>query len=114
MAITPLTPVVSGISLGTAYATIYTVPVDVTRVGIDAVAFNNYSSVNADLSVRIVQSGAGGILNEIITEEPVRAKNNNLGSALIGQAIISGGEIQAKSSVANTINANITVTEISS
>lgn len=113
MATTPLSPIVSAVSLGTSYTTIYTVASGIDRAGIDAVVFNNYSPTTVTISVRIIQSGVGGDLNEIITEKSIRAKQNDLGAAMIGQALSTGGTIQAKASAIDSVNANITATEIS-
>lgn len=112
MATIPLSPVVSGASLDTEYKTLYSVPVGTSRIGIDAVVFNNYSATTATYSVRLVQSTPGNVLDEVITEKSVRAKSNDLGPAMIGQALLTGGEIQAKASIAGAINVAITVTEI--
>jgi hypothetical protein len=106
----PLTPAVSAFDLTTSYQAIYTVPASSLRAGVDAVVFNNYSPANVDYSVRITQGGASTVLNEIITGKTVRALSNDLASAMIGQAILSGGTIEAKASVNSSINAAITVT----
>ncbi|MEE9119187.1 MAG: hypothetical protein V3U02_11440 [Calditrichia bacterium] len=112
MASTPLVPAANGIDLTTSFQDLYDVPLGKSRAGIDAATFNNYSSNNITVTVRLVQSGAGDIFDEIITEETIRAKKNFLAPAMIGQALLSGGKIQAKVSANNSVNANITVTEI--
>jgi len=65
MASQPLTPIISGYDVPTSYAVAYTVPDNVSRIGIDAVVFNNYSANNAHFSVRLVQVGSGDVLDEI-------------------------------------------------
>ena len=114
MASNPLIPVVSGFDLTTDFQDVYTVPSDKLRVGIDAATFNNYSSVNITITVRLVQLGDGDVFDEIITNEVIRAEKNFLAPAMIGQALISGGKIQIKVSANSSVNAQITVTEIDS
>ena len=114
MATTPLTPIVSGFDLTTAYQDIYTVPLGKLGAGIDAVVFNNYSASRAAYSIRLVQAGTGTSLNEIITDKGIRAYSNDLAPAMIGQALQTGGIIQAKASVNSAINVNITATVIDS
>ena len=110
MATKPLTPIVFGGNLTTAWQTIYEVPTTNDGIGIDAAVFNNYSSSTANYSIRLVQAGVATELNEVITEKGVRAKSNDLAPAIIGQALVKGGTIQAKASANNAINANITAT----
>ncbi len=114
MATKPLTPIVFGGNLTTAWQTIYTVPTNNEGVGIDAAVFNNYSSSTVNYSIRLVQVGTPTDLNEIITEKGIRAKANDLAPAMIGQALVKGGIIQAKASANNAINANITATIVTS
>ena len=114
MATTPLTPIVFGGNLTTAWQNIYTVPTDKDGIGIDAAVFNNYSTSTATYSIRLVQAGSATNLNEVITEKNVRAKANDLAPAIIGQALVTGGIIQAKASANDSINANITATVVSS
>jgi hypothetical protein len=113
MATTPLTPIVSGVDLTTAWQTIYTVSTADDRVGIDAVVFNNYSASTSSFSVRLVQAGTPTVLNEVITDKDIRNGRNDLAPAMIGQSVKKGGLIQAKASANNSINANITATVIS-
>lgn len=110
MATTPLTPIVFGGNLTTAWQDIYTVGAANKGIGIDAAVFNNYSSSTASYSIRLVQTGSATVLNEVITEKGIRAKANDLAPAIIGQALVTGGIIQAKASTNNAINANITAT----
>ena len=110
MASTPLTPIVSAFDLTTSWETIYQVSDSLSRIGIDAAVFNNYTASNVSYSVRIVQTGAAGVLSEIITEKTIRAQGNDLASALIGQSVISGGIIQAKANVNSSVSASITAT----
>lgn len=112
MASTPLIPVTSGADLTTSFQDLYTVPADKARAGIDAATFNNYSSANVTITIRLIQSGTGDIFDEIITKETIRTGKNFLAPAMIGQALLTGGKIQAKVSVNSSVNANITVTEI--
>jgi len=113
MATTPLTVAVSAFDVTTVYQTIYTVPTSKSGAGIDAIVFNNYSSSKIKYSVRIVQSGTATILNEVITNKDVRAEDPDLAPSMIGQALISGAEVQAKASANNSVSATMTVTEIS-
>lgn len=110
MATTPLQPIVFGGNLTTSFKNIYTVPTNQDGIGIDAAVFNNYSTSTASYTVRLIQAGASTELNEIITEKGIRAKANDLAPAMIGQALVKGGIIQAKASVDNAINVNITAT----
>ena len=112
MASRPLTSAFSAFNLTTAWQTLYTADGDVLRAGIDAVVFNNYTSLNHQFSVRIVQAGVGGILNELITDKDIRAGANDLSPSIIGQAIVKGGVLQAKASSNNSVSATGTVTEI--
>ena len=114
MATSPLIPAITQGNLTTAFQVVYTVPSDVERAGIDAVVFNNYSSDTANFSVRIVQTGAGSELNEIITEKDIRAGFNDLAPAMIGQALNTGAEVQVKSDKNNVINMTMTITTIKS
>ncbi len=112
MASVPLIPIVSGFNLTTLFQDLYTVPSNKSRTGIDAATFNNYSSANVTITIRLIQSGSGDIFDEIITDEQIRAGKNFLAPAMIGQSLLSGGKIQAKVSVNDSVNANITATEI--
>lgn len=112
MASNPLIPGSSGINLTTSFQDVYIVPADKARAGIDAATFNNYSAVNVTITIRLVQSGTSDIFDEIITTETIRAGKNFLAPSMIGQALQTGGVIQAKVSVNDSVNGNITVTEI--
>jgi hypothetical protein len=112
MATTPLTPIVSALGLTTNWQDLYTVTAPSSRVSIDAVVFNNYSTSSVTYSVRIVQNGTATSLNEIITDKDIRAQGNDLAPAMIGQALTLGGIIQAKASVGSAVNVNITATVI--
>jgi hypothetical protein len=114
MATTPLQPIVFGGNLTTAFQDLYVVPAGKAGIGIDAAVFNNYSTIKANYTVRLIQTGASNILNEVITEKEIRAKGNDLAPAMIGQALVTGGIIQAKASLNNSINVNITATIIDS
>lgn len=112
MATTPLQPIVFNKGLTTDWVDLYTVPANKKGIGIDAVVLNNYTSTSQSYSIRLIQNGTPNDLNEIITEVNIRAKDNNLAPAMIGQALLTGGIIQAKASSANSININITATII--
>ena len=112
MASSPLTPVANGFDLTTVYQTLYQVSSADLRAGIDAALFNNYSAATAEYSVRIVQSGAGTQLEELISNKKVRAGSNDLAPGIIGQAINTGGSVQAKASANSSISVALTVTVI--
>ena len=112
MASRPLTSAFSAFDLTTDWLTLYTPSGDALRSGVDALVFNNYTSTNQTFSVRIVESGTATILNELITDKKIRAFSNDLAPSVIGQAIVSGGVLQAKASTNSSISAIGTVTEI--
>lgn len=112
MATIPSVPAVTRGNLTTVYQTIYTVPTNKERVIIDAVVFNNYSVSTANFSVRIVQTGTGDALDEIITNKDIRSESNDLAPSMIGQSLLSGSYIQVKASLNNAINMTMTVTEV--
>lgn len=114
MATTPLQPIVFGGNLTTAFKDLYVVPDGKAGIGIDAAVFNNYSVSTQSYTVRIVQAGTSTVLNEIITEKDIRAKANDLAPAMIGQALVEGGIIQAKASSNDAISVNITATIVDS
>ncbi len=107
---TPLTPAVYGMGLTTTLSTIYTVPTGNTAAGIDAACFNNYSSSNVDITVRLVQVGTSSELDELITTKTIRAGENYLAPSLIGQSLVEGGTIEASASANSSVSVNITVT----
>jgi hypothetical protein len=113
MASAPLTPVANGFDLTTDWQTLYQVSSADLRAGLDAALFNNYSATSVDFSVRIVQSGTPTVLHELISNDPIRAGRNNLAPGIIGQAILTGGSIQAKASANSSVSAALTVTTIS-
>ena len=112
MATNPLIAAVTRGNLTTAYQTVYTVPSSVDRAGIDAVVFNNYSTVTASFSVRLVQSGVGDDLNEIVTIKAIRAGFNDLAPSMIGQSLIPGAQVQVKADINDAINMTMTITTI--
>lgn len=112
MASAPLVPVVNAFDLTTVFQDLYTVESDVGTFGIDAITFNNYSAVNVEITARIVQTGAGGVLNEFVSDKRIRSKESFLAPAMIGHAVLTGGKIQAKASVNSSISASITGTKI--
>tara|TARA_R110000772_G_C13102263_1_gene419844 strand:+ start:273 stop:617 length:345 start_codon:yes stop_codon:yes gene_type:complete len=114
MATTPLQPIVFGGKLTTSFQDLYVVPAGKAGIGIDAAVFNNYSTSTATYTVRIIQAGASSELNEVITEKNIRAKANDLAPAMIGQALVTGGIIQAKASSNSAISVNITATIVDS
>ena len=112
MSSSPLTPLVNAFDLTTAWLPLYQVPLTALRTGIDAATFNNYSGTNVTYSVRIVQTGVGGTLNELITDKTIRAFASDLSPAIIGQAVIINGVIEAKCSVNSAVSVNMTGTVI--
>lgn len=113
MATTPLTPIVFAGSLTTTFQDIYVVPAAVERIGIDSAVFNNYSGNSVNYTVRLIQVGSSTDLTEVITAKNIRKLSNDLAPAMIGQALVKGGIIQAKASVNDAINVNITATLVS-
>ena len=113
MATTPLQPIVFNKILSTSWEDIYTVLSPTLRAGIDAVVLNNFTDSSAEFSVRLIQNGTPGEANEVITDKQIRAKSNDLAPSIIGQALVTGGIIQAKASANNTVNINITATLLS-
>jgi len=112
MASQPSVPIVSGFDLTDEFQDIFLVPTDVSRISIDAAVFNNYTSSNVKITVRIAQTTTSDIFDEIITLREIRALENFLSPALVGQAIFSGGVIQAKADTNSAVNCNITATKI--
>lgn len=112
MASSPLTPVANGFDLTTAWQTLYQVSPADLRAGIDAALFNNYSATSVEFSVRIVQSGTPTVLHELISGKDIRAGRNDLAPGIIGQAILTGGSVQAKASVNSSVSVALTVTVI--
>jgi hypothetical protein len=110
MSTKPLQPIVFNFGLTTAWSTLYTVPSTAETIGIDAVVLNNYTTTSQTFSVRLVQSGVPNELNEVITDENLRSQSYSLAPAIIGQALVTGGVIQAKASANNSVNVNITAT----
>jgi len=117
MASNPLIPISdegNGFNLTTSFQTIYTVPGDILRAGIDAIVFNNYSSSNTTITIRLSQTGSTDLFDEVVTERVIRKKDSFLAPGIIGQAILSGGTIQVKVGNDDRVNGKLTVTEISS
>lgn len=112
MASNPLINAVNGFDLTTIFQNLYAVPSGKSRAGIDAATFNNYSSANVTITIRIVQVEPGDIFDELVTNETIRAGKSYLAPPIIGQALGLGGVIQVKVSADDSVNANITVTEI--
>ena len=112
MSSSPLSPLVNAFDLTTSWQVLYQVPSTALRTGIDAVVFNNYSNTNVTYSFRVIQSGVGDSLTEIITDKTIRAFNSDLAPAAIGQSILQGGVIEAKCSASNSVSVNITGTVI--
>lgn len=112
MASSPLTPVVNGFDLTTDWQTLYQVSSADLRSGIDAALFNNYSAVTVQFSVRIIQAGVATVLNELISNKDIRAGLNDLAPGIIGQAILTGGSIQAKASANSSVSVALTVTVV--
>jgi len=114
MASRPLTPVGTGFDLTTAFQVLYTVPADALRAGIDAIVFNNYSSLNVTVSIRISQTSTTDLFDEVITDETIKKGKNFLAPGIIGQAILTGGVLEAKVSANDSVNGKLTVTEVTS
>lgn len=112
MASNPLTPIGTGFDLTTAFQEIFTPDEGVIRAGIDAIVFNNYTANKVTITIRLSQSSSNDIFDEVVTEKPIRAKDNFLAPGLIGQSILFGGSLQAKVSVNDAVNGKLTVTEI--
>ena len=112
MASNPLIPVGNGFDLTTSFQDVYTVPANKSRAGIDAIVFNNYSSVSVTITIRIVQIIPSSIFDEVVTERTIRAKEPFLAPSIIGQSILTGGKLQVKVSVNNSVSGKLTVTEI--
>jgi hypothetical protein len=114
MASSPLTPIVSGFDLTTDWQVLYQVPAKALRAGVDAAVFNNYSASTVEYSVRLSQDASGGQLDEIISNSQIRAGQNNLAPAMIGQAVLTGGTIEAKASANSSVSVTITATIVDS
>lgn len=113
MASNPLINAVSGFDLTNVFQDLYLVPSDKSRAGIDAATFNNYSSANVTITIRLIQDGgAGDVFDELVTAETIRAGKSYLAPPIIGQSLGLGGILQVKVSANDSVNANITVTEI--
>lgn len=112
MASNPLTPIGTGFDLTTVFQEIFTPDDGVARAGIDAIVFNNYSTSKVTITIRLSQSSTPDIFDEVITEKPIRKKDNFLAPGLIGQAILFGGSLQAKVSANDAVNGKLTVTEV--
>ena len=112
MSSSPLTPIVSAFDLTTNYQVLFQAPTTSLRVAFDAAVFNNYSAGNVEYSVRLTQSGVSTVLNEIITDKTIRTMSPDLAPSLIGQAILSGGVIEAKASANSSVSVAITATII--
>lgn len=114
MASSPLTPIVSGFNLTTGWQVLHQVSSKALRAGIDAAVFNNYSANSVSYSVRLTQDASGGQLDEIISNTTIRGGQNNLAPAMIGQAVLSGGTIEAKASANNSVSVTLTATIVDS
>ena len=112
MASTPLTPIGDGFDLTTSFQDLYTVPADALRAGIDAVVFNNYSSANVTITIRLIQSGSGDVFDEVVTTRVIKALKNFLVPEIIGQSLLTGGKLQAKVSADDSVSGKLTVTEV--
>jgi len=113
MASKPLVSLVFATKITTSWQTIYTAPNGVDSVGIDASTFNNYTSTQTKISVRLIRSSTGDE-NQIISNQSIRGNDNFLSPGLIGQALVTGDQIQAMASNNDRITCFITGTEVSS
>ncbi len=103
--------IVDGVILESSLDTIYTVTNNLLRTKIDSIAFTNFSSANALLTVQIVSSDStSGNGKLLIKEHEIRAGDTYLAPELNGQGIEEGGTIQAFSSIASSINCTATGT----
>lgn len=97
--------------LPTVVSTIYTVTNNLLRAKIDSIAFVNYGSTNAKITVHIVSSGSSpSNENILIKEKEVRAGESYLAPELNGQGIQEGGTIQAFSDTATSVSCTATGT----
>ena len=115
MATSPSILMTSSFDLTTDFLEMYETASNQSRTIIDAVNFNNYSSANVTISIRIIQSGllsAGDVLDELTTDAEIRAGESYLAPEVIGQAIQRGGIIAAKASANSSVNVNMTGTTI--
>ncbi len=105
MAIAAGKSIIDGVLIGTSLASIYLVTNNLLRTKIDSITFTNFGSVNANLTVEIISKGSSAGNGKIlIKEQEIRAGESYLAPELNGQGIEEGGEIQALSSVADTLN----------
>lgn len=112
MAINPAVPIVQDFELTTDWQNIYTCSSPVSRVVLEAAAFTSISASNVTYSIRIVQSGTPGDKDLMINDRTIRAKQTDLGVAIIGHAVQNGGIIQAKASANSSVFAHMAATEI--
>ena len=112
MANTVAVPIVDGALLTADFQDLYTVEASITRVSIDAVVINNYSTANATVTIRLISDGVGSEAHEVVTERTIRAKDSYLPVEMVGQGLATGGTIQAKASDVDCLNIRVTGTKI--
>lgn len=105
-------PIIQGVTVSNTLGSIYTPPTGVVRTRIDSIVFTNYSAGTADLTVEIIESGgSAGDAKKVIEARTLAVNESYTCPELIGQAIESGGSLQALSSVATAIGVTATGTE---
>lgn len=103
--------IIDGIILGTSLTQIYLVTDNLNRTKIDSIAFNNFGSGNAFLTVQIISKGSSAGNGKILIDaKEIREGESYLAPELNGQGIEEGGTIEAFSSVASSINCTATGT----
>ncbi len=115
MATTPGQNIIDGVILSTSLTQIYLVTNNLIRTKVDAIAFTNFhATLNSLLTVQIIsKGGSAGDGKILIDAKEIRVGDTYLAPELSGQGIKEGGEIQAFSSVATSINCTATGTEYS-
>jgi len=115
MATTPGQNIIDGVILSTTLTTIYLVTNNLLRTKVDAINFTNFGTVISELTVEIIsKDGTPGDGKLLIDAKELKPGESYQAPELTGQGIREGGEIQAFSSVATSINCTATGTEYSS
>lgn len=112
MASFPLQSVVFAEELTTSFVPLYTVESGTNEFGIDAATFNNHTTSNVKVTIRLLRGGAGGNENEVVTNRVIRSEESFLAPSIIGQALKEGDQIEAKADTASAITAFITGTKV--
>jgi hypothetical protein len=99
------------VDIGTSYATAYTAPGSTESVVIGLQVGNVHASVAAWVSVKVVQSG-GGTDSVIVSE--INIPINDSFAPLDGKLVLEAGDhIQLRAQAASSLEATISVLEIS-